>query len=67
MPNYDLVCQSCGYKFSVFCSISQKDHQACPECGSNQIKQRFTMVNVVGKNSGAGSSIASNPVHQRFG
>lgn len=54
MPSYDLICQSCNHKFSVFCSISQKDHQVCPVCGSDQIKQRFTTVNVLGKSSGGG-------------
>lgn len=67
MPSYDLVCQSCKHMFSVFCSISQKDHQVCPKCGSGQIKQRFTAVNVVGKSSGGGPSVGSNPVPQRFG
>lgn len=46
MPSYDLVCQECGHKFSVFCSISQKDKQNCPECGSEKINQRFTAVNI---------------------
>ncbi|OLN32790.1 hypothetical protein DSOL_1236 [Desulfosporosinus metallidurans] len=47
--------------------MSQKDHQVCPECGSTQIKQRFTTVNVLGKSSGGGSAAGSNPVPQRFG
>ncbi|MCO5387155.1 MAG: hypothetical protein NHB14_16920 [Desulfosporosinus sp.] len=33
MPSYDLVCQSCGHKFSIFCTISQKDQQSCLICG----------------------------------
>lgn len=24
MPSYDLMCEDCGCKFSVFCSISDK-------------------------------------------
>lgn len=67
MPSYDLVCQTCTHKFSIFCTMSQKDHQVCPECGSAQIKQRFTTVNVLGKSSGGGSAAGSNPVPQRFG
>jgi len=55
MPSYDLVCQDCGHKFSVFCSISKKDEQCCPECGSAQISQRFTAVNIGGASSGGGS------------
>lgn len=68
MPSYDLVCQTCDHKFAVFCSISQKDHQKCPECGSDQIKQRLTTVNVLGKSSGGnrGSGV-SNPAPSRFG
>ncbi|MDP4127475.1 MAG: zinc ribbon domain-containing protein [Bacillota bacterium] len=67
MPNYDLVCQACAHKFSVFCSMSQKDQQVCPECGSNQIKQRFTTVNVLGKSSGGGPSDRSNPAPNHYG
>lgn len=67
MPSYDLVCQTCNHKFSVFCSMSQKEHQLCPECGSDQIKQRFTTVNVVGKSSGGGPSVGSSPAPKRFG
>jgi putative FmdB family regulatory protein len=46
MPSYDLECVKCGHRFSVFCSISQKDHQTCPQCGCDQIKQRLTSVNI---------------------
>ncbi|MHB8126726.1 MAG: FmdB family zinc ribbon protein [Desulfitobacteriaceae bacterium] len=47
MPSYDLVCQECGHKFSVFCSISKKEQQLCAQCGSGKILQRFTTVNIV--------------------
>ncbi len=47
MPSYDLFCQGCGHKFSVFCAISKKEEQVCPECGSDKIRQRFTTVNVI--------------------
>ncbi|KLU66176.1 zinc ribbon domain protein [Desulfosporosinus acididurans] len=67
MPSYDLICQTCNHKFSVFCSISQKDRQVCPVCGSDQIKQRFTTINVMGKSSSGGSSIGSSSGPQRFG
>jgi putative FmdB family regulatory protein len=67
MPSYDLVCQACEHKFSVFCSIGQKDRQVCPSCGNSNIKQRFTTVNVVGKGSGGGSSAGSKAAPQRFG
>ena len=68
MPSYDLVCQMCAHKFEVFCSISQKDHQQCPECGGDKLQQRLTTVNVIGKSSGgnrgAGIPKAAPP---RFG
>jgi len=51
MPTYDLVCNACGHKFSVFCSISKKDEQVCPECGSAKVSQRFTAVNIGGSSS----------------
>jgi putative FmdB family regulatory protein len=52
MPSYDLSCQDCGQKFSVFCAISKKDEQVCPQCGSGNLSQRFTALNVV-RNVGA--------------
>ena len=53
MPTYDLVCADCGSEFSVFCSISKKDEQRCPECDSPNLKTRFTKVNIlVGAKSG---------------
>ena len=67
MPSYDLICQKCAHKFSVFCSISQKDQQSCPKCESDQIKQRFTTVNVIGSNGDKGSSGRINAAPSRFG
>lgn len=54
MPSYDLVCQDCGNKFSVFCTISKKDQQLCPQCNSPKVSQRFTAVNIVGGKSSGG-------------
>lgn len=62
MPSYDLICQECGHKFSVFCSISQKDQQICPQCKSSNISQRFTAVNIGGSKNGGSMSSASAPV-----
>ncbi|SHI50253.1 FmdB family zinc ribbon protein [Desulfosporosinus lacus] len=67
MPSYDLVCQSCGHKFSIFCTISQKDQQSCPICGGDQIKQRFTTVNVMGSSGDKGSQGAPNSAPRGFG
>lgn len=69
MPNYDLQCQKCSKKFSVFCSISQKDYQGCPYCGSDLLIQRFTAVNIGGKSFGQekGSFAGSSAPRSRFG
>ncbi|HHV64600.1 MAG TPA: zinc ribbon domain-containing protein [Peptococcaceae bacterium] len=53
MPTYDLKCEDCGHKFTVFCSISAKDKQTCPECQSSNISQRFTAVNITGVSGGS--------------
>lgn len=67
MPSYDMACQSCAKNFSVFCTISQKDQQICPECGSNKIKQRFTSVNVMGSSGDRSSTGVSKSAPPRFG
>lgn len=57
MPSYDLRCEECNHSFSVFCSISAKDQQKCPKCGSKKISQRFTSVNIgSGRSGNTGSS-----------
>lgn len=48
MPSYDFVCNKCGHKFSVFCSISSKENTKCPQCASDRITQRFTALNTCG-------------------
>ncbi|NLF80443.1 MAG: zinc ribbon domain-containing protein [Clostridia bacterium] len=49
MPSYDLQCQDCGHKFSVFCSISAKEQQKCPQCQSDKLQSIFSNVNIGGK------------------
>ncbi|MDQ7095113.1 zinc ribbon domain-containing protein [Desulfosporosinus sp. PR] len=60
MPSYDMLCQECGHKFSVFCTISQKERQVCPQCQSSKISQRFTSVNIGGSKGSGGSCSASS-------
>lgn len=67
MPSYDLVRQSCQHEFSVFCSIRQKDEQRCLKCGSDQIKQRFTTVNVLSSSGDKGYSGIPPQASRRFG
>jgi len=67
MPTYDLVCRDCGHKFSVFCSISQKDKQKCPQCASDKVEQRFTAVTIGGSSSSSGSSSSGSCATSGFG
>jgi len=64
MPSYDLICKDCGYKFSVFCSISARDKQTCPQCQSSNLSQRFTAVNIGGRSTSDNSCSAGS---SRFG
>ena len=69
MPSYDFQCQTCAKKFSVFCTISQKDHQSCQYCGSNQLIQRITSVNIGGKSFSQdnGAKERSSTPRSRYG
>ncbi|WP_240983698.1 FmdB family zinc ribbon protein [Acididesulfobacillus acetoxydans] len=69
MPTYDLVCKDCEHRFSVFCSISQKDKQVCPQCGSSEVEQRFTAVNIGGSRSrsSSGGSVGGSCGTSSFG
>lgn len=33
MPTYDYICFSCGNKFEMFQSMTEKHLSSCPECG----------------------------------
>ena len=33
MPTYDYICFSCGNKFEMFQSMTEKPLSNCPECG----------------------------------
>ncbi|QHA00991.1 FmdB family zinc ribbon protein [Dehalobacter restrictus] len=56
MPTYDFICEKCGHKFSVFCSVSSRDKQVCPQCANDKISQRFTTVNAYGVKGGKACS-----------
>ncbi len=43
MPTYAFRCQSCGNRFEVETSWSQKGETRCPECGSSSLKENFGM------------------------
>lgn len=43
MASYDLKCRTCGQDFEVFLLGFLKDEaKVCPECGSQEVDQRFT-------------------------
>jgi putative FmdB family regulatory protein len=35
MPTYEYECTSCGHKFEVFQSMTEKPKTKCPKCGKN--------------------------------
>ena len=39
MPTYDYICESCGYAFEQFQSISAKPLRKCPKCGKRELKR----------------------------
>ncbi|MDK2822732.1 MAG: hypothetical protein PWQ67_2088 [Clostridia bacterium] len=61
MPTYDFNCKKCNENFTVQVSIKDKSNVNCPKCGSKEIQQRFTRVNLGGISGGnAGSSACSS-------
>jgi putative FmdB family regulatory protein len=41
MPIYEFECKSCGHRFDELLK-SGAESAACPECGSDQVRRRFT-------------------------
>ncbi|MHC4460791.1 MAG: FmdB family zinc ribbon protein [Planctomycetota bacterium] len=39
MPTYDYICESCGYEFERFQSISARPIRKCPKCGKGSLKR----------------------------
>jgi len=39
MPTYEYVCESCGYEFEQFQSITAKAAKKCPNCGKRGLKR----------------------------
>ena len=43
MASYDLVCEKCGHPFEVFHQgFLKDDDRVCPECGSEDVRQKFS-------------------------
>ena len=41
MPFYDLKCTDCGHVFDVYCSMSERTNQVCPNCQSTNNESHF--------------------------
>ncbi len=39
MPTYDYMCESCGYEFEQFQTITAKSIRKCPKCGKRELKR----------------------------
>lgn len=67
MPTYTYICEQCHTRFEAFASIKQKIsgwQPACPQCGSDQIRQIFESLAVISKSEplvSSGGSCCSVP------
>ncbi|MHC4105398.1 MAG: FmdB family zinc ribbon protein [Planctomycetota bacterium] len=53
MPTYDYICESCGYEFEQFQTITAKSMRTCPKCGKKGLKRLIgTGAGVIFKGSG---------------
>jgi len=39
MPTYGYMCESCGYEFEQFQSITARPLRVCPECGKRGLRR----------------------------
>ncbi len=59
MASYDLVCEKCDHEFEVFHQGFLKDEdRVCPECGSEDVRQKFSsfLRGLGGSNAGCAPS-----------
>jgi putative FmdB family regulatory protein len=58
MASYDLICDDCGCAFEVFRQgFLRTDDRVCPECGSLDVRQKFSsFLSSIGASSGGGCS-----------
>jgi putative FmdB family regulatory protein len=53
MPTYEYKCQSCGYEFEQFQSITAKPIRRCPKCHKTSVRRLIgTGAGVIFKGSG---------------
>ncbi len=67
MASYDLICDACGHDFEVFRQGFLRDEdRVCPDCGSAEVRQKFTsfLSNLSGSGGDGGCAA---PSHSGFG
>ena len=53
MPTYDYVCESCGFEFEQFQTITARPIRKCPKCGKTTLKRLIGVgAGVIFKGSG---------------
>jgi len=53
MPTYEYMCDTCGYEFEQFQSITARPLRKCPKCGKTRLKRLIgTGSGVIFKGSG---------------
>lgn len=48
MPIYDFKCKRCAEVFEIVCSISARDQQQCPHCGSAEYEAHHAQIASIG-------------------
>ena len=67
MALYDFVCDDCESMFEVFSiGFIKAEQEKCPECGSHNVRQKFSSFLRTGAASGS-SSGCSAPTGSPFG
>jgi putative FmdB family regulatory protein len=56
MPTYEFKCNSCGDKFEVFVSISDRNKVKCLKCNSSDLEQLLSGFYLIGGEQGKGTS-----------
>ena len=61
MASYDLICEKCDHLFEVYRQGFLKDEdRVCPECGSTDVRQKFSsFLKNLGGSTGGGSCAPS--------
>ena len=64
MASYDLVCEKCDHVFEVFRQGFLKDEdRVCPECGSQDVHQKFSsFLRSLGGAGAGGAPSGGSPV-----